>query len=362
MNPHGRSVILGLAAFVVLMSAGCGSLGTTTTGQSTTPAIAYAYVAHSQSHSLSSIAIPADRTVSTVQIGSSSTGTATVQPSYPQDVVVTPDGKLAYVTDGVTSVWVVDTKTNSVVAVVPAGGAPGKLAISPDGKSVYVTTTLCATLPCVASVAVIDTTSNTLTSTIPVGKGPGAGLSGITVTPDGKSIYVAVTPGSNVLAINTANNSIADPIVTTNSGISDISISPDGRHVYAAGWVKGIYANTYFVDVIDTQTNNQSAAINLGNDDEPVRIAVTPDGSKAFVAGNAGLISIVDIVRNALVNTIGVSPGNALIGIAITPDGAHMYVSCGSTNTIYVLGTSGSAVLDAIPSNYPGGLIIHSAT
>jgi DNA-binding beta-propeller fold protein YncE len=57
-----------------------------------------------------------------------------------------------------------------------------------------------------------------------------------------------------------------------------------------------------------------------------------------------------------------VSPGNPLNGIAITPDGARMYVSCGNTSTIYVLGTSGSAVVDSIPSDHPSGLVIHSAT
>jgi len=296
-----------------------------------------------------------------VQIGNSSVGSATAQPSYPQDVVVSPDGKRAYVTDGVASVWVVDTGSNSVVAAVPAGGGPGKLVISPDGKSVYVATYLCGSVSCVASVAVLDTGSNTLTSTIPVTKGVGANLSGIAVTPDGKRVYVAVSPGSDVAAIDTATNSIAETIATTNSGNVDLSISPDGRHVYAAGWVKGLDLNTNFVDVIDTQTNEQSAAINLGYDDVPVRIAVTPDGSQAFVTGDIGNIFVVDTVQKVLAGKVAVSSGNPLTGIAITPDGARMYVGCGNTNTIYVLSTSGSAVLDAISSNYPLGLTIHSA-
>lgn len=360
MNPHPGHVFLGLSAFVALMLVACRGVGPSTTGPGTVTA--FAYVAHSQSHSMSTIEIPADRTVSTVQIGNSSVGTATVQPSYPQDVVVSPDGTRAYVTDGVTSVWVVDTNSSSVVAVIPAGTDPGQLAISPDGKSVYVATLLCGGPACAASVVVLDTATNTVTSTIPVGKGPGTSLSGITVTPDSKRVYVAATPGSDVFAIDTATNSIADTITTTNSGISDISISPDGQHVYAAGWVKGAYVNTNYVDVIDTQTDNQSTAIDLGNDDVPVRIAVTPEGGQLFVIGDAGHISVVDTVQNALMAKITVSPGNRLNGIAITPDGARMYVSCVGTSTIYVLGTSGSAVVDEIPSDHPGGLTIHSAT
>jgi YVTN family beta-propeller protein len=301
--------------------------------------------------------------VSTVEIGNSSVSTATVKASDPQDVVVSPDGKRAYVTDGVTSVWVVDTESNSVVAVVPAGAGPGKLAISPDGKSVYVATIFSSGPSCVASVVVIDTTTDTVTSTIPVGKGPGTTrLSGITVTPDSKRVYVAVTPGSDVLAIDTASYRIADTIAATNSGNSDISISPDGKRVYAAGWVRGVYQNTIFVDVIDTQTDSQSAAILLDTSETPVSIVVTPDGSQAFVTGDIGDIWVVDTVQNALMAKITVSPGNPLNAIAITPDGARMYVGCGNTNTIYVIDTGGSGIVDAIPSDYPGGLTIHSAT
>ena len=361
MKPRSGRVFLGLAAFVALMPVGCSGVGPSTTGPSTAPATAYAYVAHPQSHSLSSIEIPADRTVSTVEIGNSSVGSATVRPSWPQDVVVTPDGKRAYVSDGVSLVWVVDTESNSVVAVVPAGTSPGKLAISPDGKSVYVATGLCGGIACVASVAAIDTATNTLKYTIPVGKGPWTNRSDIAVTPDSKRVYVATPSGSDVLAIDTASFRIADTIPTT-IGISDITISPDGKRVYAAGTVKGVYVSTSFVNVIDTQTDSQSAAIELGNDDESWGIAVTPDGSRVFVIGIAGHIWVVDTVQNALMTEITVSPGNPLGGIAITPDGARMYVSCGSTNTIYVLDTSGSAIVDAIPSYSPGGLTIHSAT
>jgi DNA-binding beta-propeller fold protein YncE len=78
--------------------------------------LAVAYVAHSQSHSMSVINIPADETVSTIEIGDSSVATATLKASYPQNVAVSSDGGRAYVTDGNTSVWVVDTQSRAVVA------------------------------------------------------------------------------------------------------------------------------------------------------------------------------------------------------------------------------------------------------
>src|SRR5579862_6850815 len=136
MRRSSAIAILVVSIFVALMSVACGGGGPSTAVQNPTIPQAYAYVAHPQSHSLSTIAIPADKTVSTVQIGTSSVGTATVQASTPQEVVVSPDGTRAYVSDGVSSVWVVDTATNSVVTQVPAGQEPGELDISPDGKRV----------------------------------------------------------------------------------------------------------------------------------------------------------------------------------------------------------------------------------
>jgi YVTN family beta-propeller protein len=310
---------------------------------------------------LSTIAIPADKTVSTVQIGTSSVGTATVQASTPQEVVVSPDGTRAYVSDGVSSVWVVDTATNSVVTQVPAGQEPGELEISPDGKSVYAAILTCAASSCVASISVIDTASNTVTSTIPVATGLGVELTGIAVTPDGQRLFVAASPGGNVYVIATATNEVTATIATTNTGNSGLAISPDGRRVFAAGWVKGLYVNTSFADVIDTQTQDQSAAIELGNGETPTRIAITPDGTQGFVLGDAGHISVFDAVQDALKGTLTVSAGNPLSGIAFTPDGTRMYVSCGNTSTLYVLDTSGSAIVGTIPSGSPGGVAIHSA-
>ena len=131
--------------------------------------------------------------------------------------------------------------------------------------------------------------------------------------------------------------------------------------MYAVGWVKGVYVDTAFVDVIDTHMNEMTAAIELGNEDQPTRIAVTPDGGRAFVAGEVGHLWVVDTTANALFSTITVSLNNPLDGIAITPDGARVYVSCGNTNTIYVLGTNGSAIVGTIPSYYPLGLTITRA-
>jgi YVTN family beta-propeller protein len=57
----------------------------------------------------------------------------------PIRVVITPDGKHAYVANqNSNDVSVIDTATNSVVATVPVGIQPLGVAVTPDGKHVYV--------------------------------------------------------------------------------------------------------------------------------------------------------------------------------------------------------------------------------
>src|SRR5205823_209165 len=97
--------------------------------------------------------------------------------------------------------------------------------------------------------------------------------------------------------------------------------APDGKHVYVANFADAD------VSVIDTATNTViGSPISVGN--FPKRIAIAPDGQRAYVTVEfgAGTVSVIDTATNTVVGspiTVGTNP----YGIGITPDGKRAYVT-----------------------------------
>jgi YVTN family beta-propeller protein len=60
-------------------------------------------------------------------------------------------------------------------------------------------------------------------------------------------------------------------------------------------------------------------------------VAITPDGSKVYVAdgfnGFYGPVSVIDTATNTVTATIPVVGGSAHFGVAVTPDGSKVYVT-----------------------------------
>ena len=97
------------------------------------------------------------------------------------------------------------------------------------------------------------------------------------------------------------------------------------------------------VSVLDA-TNKEVATIDVGL--APFGVAVTPDGSRAYVTNLNNTVSIIDTATNAVSATISVGKGP--LGIAFTPDGSKAYVANELDHTVSVI---------AIPSNTVVGTI-----
>ena len=96
------------------------------------------------------------------------------------------------------------------------------------------------------------------------------------------------------------------------------------------------------VSVIDTATNTVAATISLGTNQNPFGVAITPDGTRAYVTINFpnNFVSVIDTATNTVVATIPVGAGP--IGVAITPDGTRAYVTNDGSDTVSVIDTTTS--------------------
>ena len=307
--------------------------------QSTLNTAPYAYITNHDSDKVSVIDT----------INNTITATVPVR-SHPFGVVISPDGKKVYVANNAEdNVSVIDTTTKNIIGNVsigvdPIGYFPLGVAVSPDGGKIYVTNTYkgCVKKKCKGrqhskeeenhfSVHVIDTATNTVTNTVPVGSFP----KGITVSPDGKKVYVANSWNDNVSVIDTDINTVTATIPVGRFP-EGIAINPTGTKVYVTNSLDDN------VCIIDTSTNDVIATVNVGIN--PVGVAVNPEGTKVYVTnvGNFSVpdntVSVIDTATDMVAATVKV--GQQPIGISVSPDGEKIYVANNGDNNVSVIDTT----------------------
>ncbi|MDA7843932.1 beta-propeller fold lactonase family protein, partial [Pontimonas sp.] len=116
--------------------------------------------------------------------------------------------------------------------------------------------------------------------------------------------------------------------ITVGSGPRGVAVSPDGTKAYVANWAIGT------VSVINTTTNAVDATITVGSN--PSGVASSPDGTKVYVTNyNDGTVSVINTTTNAVDATITV--GSEPYGVAVSPDGTKAYVVNRLSNNVSVI-------------------------
>lgn len=182
-------------------------------------------------------------------------------PAQPATIVITPNGKTAYVADtgnGVVIPINLGTKPPTPGRPIPVGCAQfGGMAISPNGKTVYALDS--GTCEDVAGVIPIDVATNTPGNKI---TGVGSALFGIAITPDGKTAYVANEDhnygNSTVSTIDLATKTVGVTLSNVGAFVWDIGISPDGKTAYVP---EADINNNSGVIPIDVATNTPGPPI-----------------------------------------------------------------------------------------------------
>jgi YVTN family beta-propeller protein len=234
--------------------------------------------------------------------------------------------------------------------------------ISP-GLSGAINTTQAQTRAYVAtgsSVTVIDTDTSTVVDTIPVCTDFTCSPIIPAVTPNGARVYVTNILQDTVSVIDTLTNTLVGTI-TVGQSPWGIAITPDGTRAYVAN-------SSGTISVIDTSTD--TVITTIVDNDLPFGVAITPDGTRVYVSNARGSVSVVDISTNTIISDIPVLdfpvpgfgfPARDLAGIAITPDGTRAYVVSHSTAKTYVISTITTAMTDTIHTEpgVPLSIAIH---
>jgi YVTN family beta-propeller protein len=128
------------------------------------------------------------------------------------------------------TVSVIDTATGSVVATIPVAQGPHGMTISQDGRTVYVTGDGSSAL------SIIDTASDKAVKTVEVGKTP----QGVALTPDGKLLLVCVYGEDRVAFVDTATQAVVASMAVPKP--HTVSITPDGKLAYFTSQQPGSFA------------------------------------------------------------------------------------------------------------------------
>lgn len=216
-------------------------------------------------------------------------------------ILLTPNGKTAYVTDDRSGVVVpVNLATRKVEKPTRVVGEILAMAVTPNGRTVYVLSS--------NFVTPISTATNTAGTPIRLGTQP----TDIAITPGGRTAYVAM--GSSVVLISTVTNTVLKSIRFPKLTVSSITITPNGKIAYAS-------MNGQVVP-IRTATSTALRPIRFGRGALPDQVAITPDGKTGYVVVapvGGDFVTPFSTATNTKLRPI--RTGKNPFMIAITPDG-----------------------------------------
>ncbi|MGB8592065.1 MAG: beta-propeller fold lactonase family protein [Candidatus Acidiferrales bacterium] len=324
----------------------------------------YAYVSNQSGSSVSVIDTPTGYVVATIPIGVNCDDSC----PYPNGLAVTPDGTRVYVAASDGKIYVIATSTNTVSKTINLTGglceecspnpSPIGVAITPDGSRAYVTDNGQYV------VQMIDTnpssgTYNTVQGIVYPGDGGFTSPWAIAISPDGTTAYVTnffleIDPNTvDVIDTNPADSEAETYntntyTITVGGNPTGVAFTPDGT----AAFVTNDGDGTVSVIAVPSPECGEdcfpivTSTITIGEDAGSYSVAITPDGTLAYVAnqgdGSVSVITIADVGCqdcNPITKTI-TGVGTTLNQIAITPNGREAFIAAGGSNAAAIIFTA----------------------
>jgi len=199
----------------------------------------------------------------------------------PRRIVMNPTGSHALVgLDDSPYIAVIDTRTNSLAAMISTGDGLHQIEFEPGGRFAYVSNSKANT------VSVIDTRKLAKVSDLSTGATPAA----VAYSSASRSFYVASLNGAVISVIDPAKRRLVNTI-PTEPGVVALRFAPDGRFGFLVNQVKST------VSILDAATNKIIAGTKVVK--EPDQVVFTRGYAYIHSIGSEkfSLIELTDFTR-----------------------------------------------------------------
>jgi YVTN family beta-propeller protein len=256
------------------------------------------------------------------------------------------------------TVTVIDSSTNQPVTTIKVGKRPRGIRLSPDGKTLYVALSGSPIVPPSQreeDAPPADKTADGIgvvdvaSHTLARILPSGSDPEQFDLTPDGKKMYIANEDEGAVTLLDLSSGKRLKQL-KVGTEPEGVTTSPDGQFVYVTS------ESTNDVHVIDTARDEIVA--HLKTPQRPRAVAFTPDGTKAYVTcESGGVVGVIDTASHKLTKQI--KPADARIegarpmGIAMAPDGKRVYVTTGRGKAVIAIDTASDTIVAVAPDVAP---------
>jgi YVTN family beta-propeller protein len=257
-------------------------------------------------------------TISEVDLATGVVDTPITVGSQPDGIAITPDGTTAYVADfGSSQVVPVTLATGAVGSPIALNNRPSAIAITPDGKTAYVISDTGFEYPIALATGEVGNPS-----LIP------SNSDAFAIASSGTA-YIADAADASLRPLSLTGGGLGQPIDLDSTTPDGIAISPDGTTAYITSNVGGTVAPD--IETRDATANSSgtitSVSLSTGalgipiqTGGEPSGIAVSADGSTAYVTDlSSGELTPVTLATGMLGTPIAISVGAQPSAIALVP-------------------------------------------
>ncbi len=261
-------------------------------------------------------------------------------------------GPLVYVSnEESTEISVIDGTTDTLLTRIFVGKRPRGIKVSPDGKSLFVALsgspiappgTDESKLPPPDRAADGIAIVDLVTQKLQRTLSTGEDPESFDISSDGSTLYVSNEDVGTASVVRLPSGEIG-AVVKVGGEPEGVRLRPDNKVVYVTSEEENEVA------VIETSTNKVIAKIETAA--RPRGIAFTSDGQRAYVtAEQGGSVAVIDAQRHQLLSEIKIDlPGAKPMGVVLSPRGDTAYVTCGRGGAIAVIDVATNQVLKILP-------------